>query len=449
MKAGSMTSRSLKPLLLFVMTWAASAFAADKAALSKMIAGWQPGSVIEIPEGEHRLDGGLTLRELRGTEEKPVIIRAARRGKVHLTGDAGLVLKDCEHVVLEGFVFRNDADQQCVRLENCRHVRVTRHVFTPMERRQPRHWEHWVTVEGARSGHNRIDHNLFEKKVNRGSPLFIRGDDKALVCSQHDRVDHNHFRDVLYAKGENGHETIRTGGNDLGASGQSSFTIIEDNLLERCSGEDECFSIKSSDNLIRRNTLLNCRGAICMRLGNRNVAEDNILLATEDSPGIGGIKLFGFEHRVTGNHFANLTGTKHEAPFSLFPGMHDTSTTENIRDRYDDNTASAATRCVITNNTWIDCAALQIGLEKEDKSWKHLPADNTFTNNVVIRTKPHKKPAVIVGLIRGLTAKDNVIFDVSAKGDEAWMPWFQRQANLPTVKALRPLTPAEVGPDAP
>ena len=42
------------------------------------------------------------------------------------------------------------------------------------------------------------------------------------------RVDRNHFRDVFFANGENGHETIRTGGNDLGASGRSSFTIIDE-----------------------------------------------------------------------------------------------------------------------------------------------------------------------------------------------------------------------------
>lgn len=421
----------------------------DKAVLASMLRDLPPGKIVEIPAGTHTLGGGLTIKAVRGTEEKPVVIRAAQRGKVVITGDAGFVLKECEHVVLEGFIFENDADQQCVRVENCRHVRVTRNVFRPKERAKPRHWEHWVTVEGAKSSHNRIDHNLFEKKVNRGSPLFIRGDDEALVNSQHDRVDHNHFRDVVYADRENGHETIRTGGNDIGASGQSSFTIIEDNLLEHCSGEDECLSIKSSDNIIRHNTLLNCRGAICMRLGNRNVAEDNIIIATEDAPGIGGIKLFGFEHRVTGNYFANLTGTKHEAPFSLFPGMHDTPTTENIRDKYDDNTAAAATRCVITHNTWIDCAGLQIGLEKEDKSWKHLPTENTFTNNIVIRTKPQKKPAVIAGMIRGLTTQDNAIFDASANGDEVWMQWFRRETNQPDTKPPKPLAAADVGPDAP
>ena len=329
-----------------------SLLAEDKLSFTSLLRDLQPGSLVEVPDGAHLAKSHLSLKGVRGTGDKPVVIRAEHRGKAVIKSVAGFVLTDCEHVVIEGFVFENDADQQCVRLDNCHDIRVTRNTFRPQERTKPRHWEHWVTVEGSRSGNNRIDHNLFERKVNRGSPLFIRGDDQALVCSQHDRIDHNHFRDVVYANRENGHETIRTGGNDLGAAGKSSFTLIEDNLLERCSGEDELMSLKSSDNIVRRNTLINCRGAICMRLGNRNEASGNIIIATEEGPGFGGIKLFGFEHRVTDNFFIGLTGTKHEAPFSIFPGMHDTPTTENIGPKYDDNTASAATRCSITNNTW-------------------------------------------------------------------------------------------------
>ena len=75
--------------------------------------------------------------------------------------------------------------------------------------------------------------------------------------------------------------------------------------------------------------------------------------------------------------------------------------------------------------------------------------ENTFTNNLVIRTKPQKSPAVIAGLIRGLTAKDNVIFEASAKGDEPWMQWFRRETSHPQVNTPKPLTAADVGPEAP
>lgn len=424
--------------------------AEDTPDLARRVQGLQPGQTLEIEDGRHEVKKPLTIRGVHGTEGQPVILRAAHRGQAIIEGVSGFVLKDCQHVVIEGFTFENDADQQCVLLENCQHVRVTRNIFRPKERAKPRHWEHWVTVEGSRSGHNRIDHNLFERKVNRGSPLFIRGDDTDLVCSQHDRIDHNHFRDVVYANRENGHETLRTGGNDLGAAGCSSFTIIEYNLLERCSGEDEILSLKSSDNIVRHNTLINCRGAICLRLGNRSVVADNIILATEDGPGFGGIKLFGFQHRVTGNYLAGLTGTRHEAPFSLVPGMYDTPTTDRIGQAYDDMTAMPPTDCHIENNTWLDCSPLQFGFEKADGKWVHPPKACIFTKNRVLRTRPFKHPLVNLGLTEDLRMEDNVAYEVGdvKMPDSLWAKGFRWEKELPVWVNPTPLTSAEVGPEA-
>ena len=113
--------------------------------------------------------------------------------------------------------------------------------------------------------------------------MFVRGDD-ALVGSQHDRIDHNYFRDIAYGGGKKGFEAIRTGSNDLGATGRSTFTTIEHNLLEQCGGEEEIMSLKSSDNIVRHNTLLNCRGTICLRLGNRDVVSGNFVLASDGGP---------------------------------------------------------------------------------------------------------------------------------------------------------------------
>lgn len=422
--------------------------AEDKTPFANRFQNLHPGQTLEIEDGRHEIQKPLTLRGVQGTETAPVLIRAANRGKAVIEGVSGFILKDCQHVIIEGFTFENDADQPCVRLENCQHVRITRNTFRPQERAKPRHWEHWVTVEGARSGHNRIDHNLFERKVNRGSPLFIRGDDTALVCSQHDRIDHNHFRDVVYANRENGHETLRTGGNDLGAAGCSSFTLIEDNLLERCSGEDEILSLKSSDNIVRRNTLINCRGAICLRLGNRSVVSDNVIIATEEGLAFGGIKLFGFHHRVTGNYLSGLTGTRHEAPFSLVPGMYDTPTTDRIGKAYDDMTAVPPTECHIENNTWVDCSSLQFGFAKVEGKWVHPPKACTFTKNRVLRTRPVKHPLVNLGITEDLLIQNNIAYEPGneKQNDEPWAKGFRWEKEKPSVTQPPVLTSADVGP---
>lgn len=429
-------SHALVLALLLTATPAMAQVVDSVDSLSKAFAALAPGSNLEVAEGTFVTKGAIKIVGKHGTAEQPIVIRAQHRGKTMIAGAAGFILRDCEHVTLEGFVFEHDADQQSVILENCHHVRITRNTFRPAERAKPRHWEHWVTVDGFKSGENRIDHNLFERKVNRGSPVFVRGDDVALVCSQHDRIDHNHFRDVVYANGDNGHETIRTGGNDLGASGRSSFTIIEDNLLEHCSGEDELMSLKSSDNTVRNNTLINCRGAICMRLGNRSVASGNFIIATEDGPAFGGIKLFGFEHRVFNNYFAGLTGRRHEAPFALVPGMYDTPATDNIGKKYDDNTAVPPTRCWIAYNTWVDCSPLQFGFEKEDKKWTKLPDACVFINNLVVRTKPMSKPLINLGRVHDLQAHDNLGYAFEPAAAE-WSSWFRfEDPRLQQVKGV-------------
>jgi poly(beta-D-mannuronate) lyase len=392
--------------------------------LEKAVQELKPGATIQVADGEYETKRPARIEGIHGTAEAPVVLRAEHRGRAVIGGAAGFLIRDCEYLVLEGFVFTNDADEQAVRLDNCHHVRVTRNHFRLRERETPRHWEHWVTVDGARSGDNRIDHNLFEHKVNRGSPVFVRGDDKELVCSQHDRVDHNHFRDVIYANGENGHETIRTGGNDLGASGRSSFTTIEENLLERCSGEDEIMSLKSSDNIVRCNTLLDCGGAIDLRLGDRDVVCGNFIIATHGAPRCGGIKLYGFDHRVFNNYFLGLTGRRHEAPLGLIPGTLDTPTTDRIGAKYKDMTSVPPTRCWIAFNTWIDCAPLQFGF-KEDKERIHVPNECVFVNNLVVRTRPQKKTLVILELVRNLRAQGNIACDGGTVPRDEWAAWFR------------------------
>ncbi len=386
-------------------------------ALKKAVKTLDAGATLVLADGTYSFAQAMRIAGKHGTADAPIVVCAEHPGRAVIDGAGGFELRDCEHIIVRGFVFKHDADREGVKLENCRHARVTGNVFRLAERAKPRHWEHWVTVGGAHSSDNRIDHNRFERKANRGSHVFVRGDDEALLCSQRDRVDHNHFRDVDFADGENGHETIRTGGNDLGASGRSSFTTIEDNLLERCSGEGEIMSLKSSDNLVRNNTLVDCRGAICLRLGNRSTVTGNFVMATGDEPGCGGVKVYGFEHQVFNNYFVGLSGTSHEAPLAMYPGTFDTPTTDKIGKQYDDETTVPATRAWIGHNTWIDCSPLVIGSAKADKERKYTPNQCTFVNNLVVRTQVQKSPLVKVGLVRGLDVHDNLAWLGEAASD--------------------------------
>ena len=428
---------------------------------------------------------------LRGTPESPVTLRAAHRGRAVIGGAAGFDLRDCENVVLEGFTLVNDSARQAVLLEGCRGVRVTRNTIALRERARSRRAEHWVYAIGAHSGHNRIDHNRVGGKANMGSLVFVRGDDATLACSLQDRIDHNLLHDVLYADGENTHETVRTGSNDMGASGCSSFTVIEDNLLERCSGEEEVMSLKSSDNIVRGNTLLNCRGSIDLRLGNRDLVCGNLVIVTDGTPGSGGVKLYGVDHRVFGNYFEGLTGTGHVGPLSLVPGTMDTPTTGRIGAAYDSLTTVPPTRAWIAFNTWVDCAPLVFGFGP-DRRRIHVPDACAFEHNLVARTRPQPGGLVNLRLVRDVRARDNLGFDAGGPAGAGWAGWFVMEdphlardaatglwhpagprpvvggtgvgvegadamegadrppgAGAPAAGPRRPLTEADVGPDAP
>jgi hypothetical protein len=142
--------------------------------LEKSMQGLEPGATVLLADGLYETTGPLRIEGKRGTADAPIMIRAEHRGQAVIGGEAGFVIKDCEYLALEGFVLTHDADKPAVLLDNCRYVQVTRNRFALRERAKPRHWEHWVYAIGTQSAHNRIDHNLFERKVNRGSHVFVR-----------------------------------------------------------------------------------------------------------------------------------------------------------------------------------------------------------------------------------------------------------------------------------
>ncbi len=107
-------------------------------------------------------------------------------------------------------------------------------------------------------------------------------------------IHHNHFHDFAVAH-NNGAETLRFGLSGLSLS--IGAGIIEHNLFERCNGENELISNKSSGNIYRYNTLLDSPGAqLSLRHGNDCLVYGNILRNTE------GIRIFGDRHKIYSNY---------------------------------------------------------------------------------------------------------------------------------------------------
>jgi hypothetical protein len=81
------------------------------------------------------------------------------------------------------------------------------------------------------------------------------------------------------------------------------FNVIEQNFLRAASGDPETISVKSSDNIIRNNTMRATGGEICLRHGNRNQVSGNYIIA-DGHNGSRGIRVYGADHRIFNNYVA-------------------------------------------------------------------------------------------------------------------------------------------------
>lgn len=79
-------------------------------ALSRTFSSLAPGSVIEVADGTYTTKGGIKIVGKKGTLEQPIVLRAQHRGKAVIAGTAGFILRQCDHVIIEGFAFEHDAD---------------------------------------------------------------------------------------------------------------------------------------------------------------------------------------------------------------------------------------------------------------------------------------------------------------------------------------------------
>lgn len=273
-----------------------------------------PGQVIELADGSYDISAAFELLGKTGTAERPIVIRAQNLGKAMISGQSWLRIADSSYIVVEGLRFEMDTSaggpRRGLELLDSDRSRVTRNFF--VLRQSPKFTDnsmvHWVFVKGEKANHNRIDRNLFDGKTQSGHFVAIEGNPATGspgtgVVPQHTRVDRNHFRNVTRS-GANGAETMR-----IGAGSQTVLTnahaIVEYNLFERCSGEDEIISVKSSGNIIRYNTFLESEGAVVLRYGNGSEVYGNFFFGNGKDR-TRGVRIHGTDHLVYNNYFERL-----------------------------------------------------------------------------------------------------------------------------------------------
>jgi hypothetical protein len=259
----------------------------DSAALGTALASAQPGDCLLLA------DGAFVFPEItaRGTADAPITVRALHRGQARVTSGS-IAVRGAAYLTLDGLDFTSSGN---ITFNNVDHARLTRSRIHPDEQRDV----DWVDIQGT-SHHVRIDHDDFGPKKVMGNMLMLGGSKGQVV--QHNQIDHNYFHDIQYGGG-NGWETIRMGLSGLAPS--KGFNTIELNLFRATAGDPETISVKSSDNVLRYNTLRSNPGELVLRHGNRNQVYGNYILG-EGNAKAGGIRVCGADHRIYNNYLADV-----------------------------------------------------------------------------------------------------------------------------------------------
>ena len=249
------------------------------------------GTTITLANGSYAVPSGspITITNQHGSSGSPITIVAQSRGGVTLTGAQSFVFSGSSDITISGFAFRQSTTLEIPA--DCPRIRLTRNDFGLAAAA-----EHWVVVRGDDA---KIDRNVFHDKSTLGVYLVIDGPGSEAMA-QRTYILRNYFRDHTFS-GSNGGEPIR-----LGVSGRALSTAdatVEYNLFERCNGDPEAISVKSSGNTIRYNTIRSSAGGLVLRHGNDNRVESNYLLS-----GSNGIRIYGNDHLIVNNYVSGISG---------------------------------------------------------------------------------------------------------------------------------------------
>ncbi|AKJ03336.1 poly(beta-D-mannuronate) lyase [Archangium gephyra] len=365
--------------------------------LRSMIASAVPGDRIELANGTYTNKTPIEV-SVRGTEQHPIVITAQTVGGVTIGGASSFHVKGASHVILRGFKLTHGVEEGNValRITGSTHVRFTRNELALQDTTSI---STWLSLDGAGSGYNRIDHNSFHDKTSSNVFLAVYGDapDGSLGISQHDRIDHNSFHKLTF-DGEGG-ECLRVGDSKRGPL--SAHTLVEANLFEECNGDPEVISNKSSENVFRGNTLRNNKGSLVLRHGDKIVVDGNFFLNNA-----GGMRIYGQDHLITNNYLEGSTGTGAQGTLILSSGCTEGTTGLGT----DCGTAS---RVTVAFNTLVGNKPTHLVI---GASGRPIPArDLRIENNLLVGEQ-----GTLVDFKRapdGLTATGNLLWGTASPGD--------------------------------
>jgi len=305
----------------------------------------------------------------KGTQDKPITLKAEEKGQVILSGQSNLRLAG-EHLVVSGLVFRNGYTPTSAVIsfhrtkgQYANHSRVTEVVIDHYNNPERTENDTWVAIYGK---HNRFDHNHLAGKSNRGVTLAVRLNSEESRENYH-RIDHNYFgpRSIL---GSNGGETLRIGTSHYSLT--NSYTTVENNYFDRCDGELEIISNKAGNNAIKGNVFYKSRGTLTMRHGSGTLVEDNVFFG-KGADHTGGIRVINGDQTIRNNYMEGLVGYRFGGALVVMNGVPNSPI----------NRYHQVENAQIENNSLVNSNHVQLAAGS-DAERSALPVNSRMANNL-------------------------------------------------------------------
>ena len=374
--------------------------------LNEAIGNAEAGEVIVMADGVWK---DVQIRFYgEGTENKPISLKAETPGGVLIQGQSNLSLGG-RYLKVEGLHFTNGYSPTRSVISYslnkdtlAHHTTVTNCVITDFNKPQRNQSDLWVQMKGR---HNQLDHCYIAGKANRGPTVRVDLEGNESIKNYH-KIIHNHFG-PRPPKGGPSAETIQVGNSYTSMA--PSYTMVADNLFERCNGEVEVISSKTNFNEFRNNVFYKSEGSLVTRHGNYCTIDGNYFIGDDKSDHIGGIRLIGTGHWVSNNYFYNLNGKIFRSPLAVMNGIPKSPLNRYIQ----------VTDVVVAYNTWVNCInPLQFGVGSNIAEKDVLPASEIrserpirtiVANNLIYNAIGDKEPIVAHDQLDGIEFKSNLI----------------------------------------
>jgi Chondroitinase B/Carbohydrate binding module (family 6) len=365
------------PVAIARPSQAATKVVTSISALQSAVTSAAPGDVIELADGSYSTSSTINLSKA-GTASAPITVQAEHVGGATISGSGGFsIASTASYVVLSGF--RLTGSRGLTVPVGATHDRITRNVFQMAGSVQ-----YWLQVAGDDA---QIDHNTFQHKSTIGNFIEVIGPGTSGMA-QRTWIHHNYFLDQSYT-GSNGGESIRVGLS--GRQHSSAHAIVEYNLFEQCNGDLEVISVKSTDDIIRYNTLRNSKGTITLRHGWSSVVEGNFLIGNST-----GIRMFGNYHTVINNVIQNST----RLALEIGGGEVRDDTTSGTNHE-------AVDHALVAFNTFVNDLSPPIQVGDGGKAYQ--PSDVTIADNIISGSGS----AVSLKGGSGIKYQGNILYGVS------------------------------------